>query len=745
MEHWQISTILAFDNAFVVILLVGTIAATIWTYVTLDPSWPFRSRGNLVLVRLTTLLLAIYLFMQPSLILTRSEQQPANLAIVVDGSLSMSFPMNNPRFQSAISALKKNIPSLKKNKDRTLHFYSFAQRPQSHQKIENIQLHSAPHNNSNLSQLLNHLQSKQNKIPFAGVLLFSDGAFTSAVSPSSYRSLQIPINTVFISNTNIHKDIFIKKIHIDPFAFARKPNPIIVSIENHGIALTNVKVNLLQNGKLLQQKTANIIGGSGQVEFQVVPQTPGRHIYTVSIPEYTSDTYSENNIRHVEMNVIRDKYRVLHLSGSPTWDQRFTRQMLTEWPQIDLVSFYLLRTAYQSTTQSTSGLSLIPFPTDQLFTEHLNEFDILIFQDFDPATVGVDTHLNAITKFVTNGGALVLLGGPTGFTAPSIANSPLAKLLPVAFQKATAPTSKLIYDAPFSPILTEAGKNHPLLNISGPNDNMEELLHSLPRIPGILKVKQMNTAGVALLSHPTVQIADGPAPFIAVSEPGDGRILTVMTDSFWTWGYTAAMTGAPANFYTDFWKQAIQWLTKSPTLSRLTLDLERESNHSHTPITFNTNLLNQDYLPAAGETIETRISWLNNAEQPQTVEFSGITNNVGQYQLTWTPSSHGPHRIMVQSKGQQLELHDNFLVVSATEEINHLVAQMQPLRTISKETSGTFFVNELDTTKIKLSNTSKAKILSRKDFALWSHPVALIMLLGLLLSDWAIRRRLGLL
>ncbi|MBN2343656.1 MAG: hypothetical protein JXX29_21965 [Deltaproteobacteria bacterium] len=744
MENWQISTILQPTNPLILLLLAGTLGMVIWTYLSIDPATPHVRRISLVTLRLISMLFGVYLVMQPSLIVTHTEPQPAPLAIVFDASGSMAFPEDSPRLTEAVNRAQSALNEQPSSAGITPYYFSIAESAQAHAKLSDITIHSHETGGTYLEEALKTINRMQPETPFAGVVLLSDGADTGRHLEAAAKELHLPVNTVFIGEDSRRKDVLIKDILVDEFAFSRKPNPLDVVLENHGLAVTRVDVSLFKDGKLLQQKPADLIDGHGRLTFNVVPRQPGTHIYTASIPALPGDQYIYNNTRHAALNVVRDKYRVLHLSGAPTWDQRFLRDVLKDWPQIDLVSFYLLRNTYQSTTQSTAGLSLIPFPTEQLFMDHLREFDVIIFQDFDPAAVGVDQYLSQIANYVTDGGALILMGGPVGLTAPTVANSPLADLLPVTFLKANLPSNKLISDIPFTPTLTDAGKRHPLFYQESHDASAEELLRSLPRLAGIAKVKQVRDNGLPLLIHNGLQIEDGAAPLLSVSEAKNGRVMVIATDSMWHWGFPAALSGAPSAYYNQFWKQTIRWLTQSPEMSRISLDISNLPS-SGGAVQFRTTVKSLDYLPAAGESLQIKITWTDNAEQTQRKIFLGSTNNIGEYLMKWVPIGTGPHRITVSNKKQQLKIEKSFLVADRNAEMNHLTANGQRLKKISQISDGQFFENEFRLQKLKLNAGPRQKILSRKDYALWSHPLTLAVLLGLLMLDWWLRKRQGIL
>ena len=117
------------------------------------------------------------------------------------------------------------------------------------------------------------------------------------------------------------------------------------------------------------------------------------------------EALASNNQQSFTLKVIRDRVRVLHLAGRPSWDERFLRSMLRRDPNVDLVSFFILRTETDEQPWNRDELSLIPFPTYEIFEEQLHSFDLVIFQNFNYAPYGVEPFLPNVRDYVEEGGA----------------------------------------------------------------------------------------------------------------------------------------------------------------------------------------------------------------------------------------------------------------------------------------------------------------------------------------------------
>ncbi|MEK7733577.1 MAG: hypothetical protein AAB318_05155, partial [Planctomycetota bacterium] len=189
------------------------------------------------------------------------------------------------------------------------------------------------------------------------------------------------------------------------------------------------------------------------------------------------------------VKVVRDKIRIMHVCGRPSWDERFLRRILKNDPNVDLISFFILRSPTDNSEARNDELSLIPFPIDELFTQALSSFDLVIFQNFDyrpydAAFFRFSHYLNNIRKFVTDqGGGFVMIGGDISFSQGGYDGTALEEILPVELNggKDTIDLSRL------KATLTNDGLKHPITFLEGDTDRNAALWNELPELDGCNK------------------------------------------------------------------------------------------------------------------------------------------------------------------------------------------------------------------------------------------------------------------
>lgn len=403
------------------------------------------------------------------------------------------------------------------------------------------------------------------------VVLVSDGAETGAEFVADGDDAQ-RIITVPAGPTEIRDDA-IADLEADPVAFLRQPALIRARVRRLG-ARGTIPVQLIHDGVVVQERVANVDElGEGEVVFSVVPRALGRDVFRVAIPLGDDEAVSENNTRDLMIRVMRDRLRVLLVAGRPTWDVRFLRAFLERDPSIDLISFFILRTTADMANADPDELALIPFPTDELFREHLGSFDVIFFQDFDFEPYDMASYLPGIARYVERGGSFAMIGGIGSFGSGKYAATPLASVLPVEFDDVSRP-ERGVRSEHFAPQIADAFAQHPMIRLVDDAGANAALWSNLAPLAGVNQLRSAKEDAQVLLRHPR----DG-TPVLASASVEEGRVIAFAADSSWRWGMTSAGETGDASVHARFWDRTLRWLARDPVLepARLTSDQERYS------------------------------------------------------------------------------------------------------------------------------------------------------------------------
>jgi uncharacterized membrane protein len=312
---------------------------------------------------------------------------------------------------------------------------------------------------------------------------------------------------------------------------------------------------------LLATGVVKMKDGKGTVDLTVTLDRAGTRILEVAVEAPEGDTIPENNRRLLTLHVAREHVRILHVAGRPTDDVRALRERLKGDASVDVVAFFILRTPTDNPEAEAQDLSLIPFPVDELFSEHLPSFDAVILQDFDAQPYGLEKHLPALARYVRDGGGLIMVGGPNSFVGGGYADTPLANdtgVLPVRLKG--GPTATAADTSMFDPAWTEQGRTAPLL---GPLRAV--VGDELPAMPGANILGDARPGAVVLWTHPTLKTPSGARmPVLAVAEEGAGRTIALGIDGGWRLEFSPLGARTAGRGYGALWDGLLGWLMRDP-------------------------------------------------------------------------------------------------------------------------------------------------------------------------------------
>jgi uncharacterized membrane protein len=402
------------------------------------------------------------------------------------------------------------------------------------------------------------------------VVVVSDGRLSRPAAGGDAQALRasvgalgVPIHTVSVTD-RVPRDASVRAVRAAGAAVAHQPLALTIEVGCAGgldCGDIPVSVRELRQGVdpfVLASGVAKLEAGSGTVELRITLERAGARVIEVAIDPPSGDEIPENDRRILTFAVARERIRLLHVAGRPTYDVRALRTWLKADESIDLVAFFILRTDDDDPgTDDDSELALIPFPVDELFTEHLPSFDAVVLQDIDAERYRLARHLPALSRYVESGGGLIMVGGPSAFVGGSYAGTALDRVLPVELPEDGQPSDT----AEFAPVTTEAGRYAPVLR------PLRELLASeLPDMPGANTLGAARNGAIVLWQHPRTRLPDGKQamPVLALGEAGDGRSIALGVDGTWKLAWSELAANVAGRSYGALWEGLLGWLMRDP-------------------------------------------------------------------------------------------------------------------------------------------------------------------------------------
>lgn len=273
---------------------------------------------------------------------------------------------------------------------------------------------------------------------------------------------------------------------------------------------------------------------------------PGQNVFELSVQTVEGELTPLNNRAALIINGVRDRLKVLLVSGQPHAGGRTWRDLLTSDPGVDLVHFTILRDPEKLDMTPQHELALIAFPFQELFETKLYDFDLIIFDQYKLNRVLPDYYFANIVKYVREGGALLEASGPSYAGENSVYNTELAEILPAA------PTGEIIRKS-FKPAITQDGLSHPVTSYL-------EGSRSDPQHPGW--ANWLRQIGVNAQRGDILMTGVDDKPLLILDRVGEGRIAQLASDHIWLWsrGYK---TGGP---HAELLRRIVHWAMKEPEL-----------------------------------------------------------------------------------------------------------------------------------------------------------------------------------
>jgi uncharacterized membrane protein len=421
----------------------------------------------------------------------------------------------------------------------------------------------------------------------AALVVLSDGRLDrpGATSPgeavkAALGSLSVPVHTVALAE-GAPRDASIRKVMAAGAAVAHQPFSLRIEVGcSESLSCDDVPVvarELREQGgaTTLASGNARVVSGTATIELSMTIERAGTRILEIEIQPPDGDTIPDNNRRYITLDVTRERVRVLHVAGRPTYDVRALRMWLKSDASVDVVAFFILRTPTDDVNASQDELALIPFPVDELFNEHLPSFDAVVLQDFNAEPYGLTKHLPSLARYVDKGGGLIMVGGPDAFGPGHYGGTKLAEVLPVeisAERQASGSTTGRRPAEPgsapepgsdpsaFTPRITEAGRAAPVLA------PLRALIgEEMPEMPGTNIVGDARPDATVLLVHPTRTTKSGaPMPILALGERGSGRTMALTIDGSHRLLFSAFAASAAGRAHGAFWDAMLGWLMRDP-------------------------------------------------------------------------------------------------------------------------------------------------------------------------------------
>jgi len=469
---------------------------------------------------------AALLFVLAGPVLVREQHAPLPdvVALVMDRSQSMTVGDRQAQADRALAAMRRELAA------------------QPGLVVREASVATTTNGESNGTEAFAALNAALADVPpsrIAGAILITDGE----VHDRPAAALTAPFHAL-IAGRKDERDRKLTVVSAARFAITGHDAPVTVRVDDFGgDAGGTADVTVSVDGKPLGTRTLSV-GKDSTIRVPVSHE--GENIVELAAAPGPSELTLQNNRAVVTVSGVRDRLRVLLISGEPHAGERVWRNLLKSDPSVDLVHFTILRPPQKQDATPINELSLISFPYQQLFSDKLPGFDLVIFDRFFQQGILPMIYFENIANYVANGGALLVSGGPEFAGEESIYRTPLAGVLP-------AQPTGMVTTGPFKPMVTALGEAHPVTRgLAGANSG------NTP--PGwgrwFRLIDAHATGGQTLMSGPAGK------PLLVLDQIGKGRVAELLSDQIWLWARGFEGGGPQA----ELLRRLAHWLMKEPEL-----------------------------------------------------------------------------------------------------------------------------------------------------------------------------------
>ncbi len=599
---------------------------------------------------------------------------------------------------------------------------------------------------SRLGTGVRHVLSDLRGTPPAAIVLLTDGINTEGESlddAAHYsRHKGVPLFTIGLGSEQPVRDLELADLLVDEVVFVDDVVNFEFKLAGTGFAGKTVDVVLREKDSpavLAQMKVT--IDESGKAQRLHLPYRPtkvGEFEYVVEVERQSDEAQVENNRQQRLVSVRKEQIKVLLVQAYPNYEFRYLKNMLERDSTIQLKTV-LQDADLEYAELDQTALRVFPVRREELFA-----FDVVIFGDVNPSYLSASVLENLSDFVEKKGGGVAFISGPQ-FTPLLYRNTPLEPLFPIDLAAATLPSAEQGHDVGFVVQPTELGLASPQMQLGDSMADSLRIWQELPPLYWLLEAPQIKPAARVLAEHPTRLGSDGRRlPIFVMQYVGAGKVLFHATDDTWRWRFRVGDV-----FFARYWVQAIRYLSRSKLLGKdhaVELSADRREYHRGEPVSMRVRFIDERQAPADDEGVTVVLE--REGQKNQRLKLHRNATNRGIFEATFSDAMDGKYHAWIAAptlEGNAAPSAD-FLVAAPPGEMERVQMDAVELKRAAEETRGRFYrINDADRLLDDLPPGRQVPIETLPPQVLWNRWWLLLAFLGLIVSEWILRKRKGML
>ena len=635
----------------------------------------------------------------------------------------------------------------------------------------------------------------------AGIVLITDGAHNSGRFPlETITALEVPIYPIGVGSVEPPKDIQIQRINYTPIAYTDHESVIRVSVGQTGytgkttqLSLREVESNSLVDAVTFtfnsHEEVDSVNASTKQViALKLTPKSEGNFQYTVTLPTLDGELTDANNQKTFSVKVVKAKLNVFYLEGRPRWDYTFLKRALERDPDIEATCAILSNRSKQLPVgsvinrlegyypQATSVSETPQFPET---LAELSKYDVLILGDLGAGHL-TETQQRAIVDFVERQGKpVIFLPSRDMLGVNGLGKTELASLLPIDVPR----DGCRVEDTEFTVQLTRSGAFHPMLQLDNRQrtqmgeiavlgENSVSLWRNMPAVPRSFSGFRLRGGATALMEN-----GQG-TPILIFQRTGLGKSLLIAAEGVYNWdfGVKTFKDSRYHTIYPRFWAQVLRWMATDTDDRNVYLTTDASTYAIGDTVNVRAYLYSETYQPQAGATVDLEVvtpdgnlfqlqmavshqgavgeqerfvaatnTDVPKAENREQRAINADMSNV--YTAQFLLLQKGKYHVRATGRRGNLKLGEDQIDIYAHPQLAELEnPQLDEdlLKQLATQTGGAYFrMSEAESVPENITNVQNP-IFVDAERDLWAHPLVLITVIGLLGTEWFLRKRVGL-
>lgn len=710
-----------------ILLIIATTLFSYFIYKKTNPELNNFFKFILITIRSLALALILLILFEPIITTLQNHTKKPKVAIVYDNTESMSIKTKRfNKLEIYKEVLKNlNLSGIEKDEfllDDVLH------------KISDFEFDSLNFNgkNTNFNLPLKYINENLDYENYSSVVFLTDGVHNSGLNPLvKARELARPIFTIGIGDTNQYKDIKIVNLITNKIGYLDNLIPVIAKFEAFGFKNEEIKITLLENNKIINEKLIKLDPNKNYYEefFDYIPKTEGKNKLTIKISELKDEEFSNNNSKDEYIDINKSKKKIMIISGSTNPDITFVKSEFNKIKNLEISEFI----------QKNKG-EFYKTPNSNDFKE--SELIILIGY---PNKFSPDAVTKNIKTELENGKSLI-------FIPSRDLNYEKAKILKDYLGINVISNSE--FESVVEPIVIEKSASNSILKFN--EDNNISLWNNLPPLFRTqLFFNTLPTASPIMKFKILGNVFE--EPLLLTNEFNKTKSLVFLGYGVYKWKLGTYSDNANINetisndLFSTLFANSLKWLSIEKNDKRFILNTSKYIYSLGENIEINAQLYDKLYNPLNSGKILVDIVSKKNNKSILTLYLKNIGN--GKYYSTINKLQLGEYDVNAQAllENDLIYEKDNtkFQIVANTNEVTNILLNNVLLKDLSSATSGKYY--EWDNTKdlkddiLKNDFHFEKPYNSKNEILIWNYPYLLGLIVILFSVEWFLRKRLGLL